>query len=205
MALDEAQKFAHETLMAELHKADDLVETHSGLVIGISGAAMGFTATQLQKPRVVTVVAIFGVLVVIEWLFKIARHRQIFRSARARLVALDAALGIDTVRPIGRINGFNILLGLAIAFLVLWVGLGLGVNLNWFDGSARSAGEAITKVSGEMPDVARSPGSRWRATTLRWDDASQSYEMVLVPDGSAEKWTVTYDAARGRITHSARQ
>jgi hypothetical protein len=76
-------EFAHEALLKEMHKADDLAETHSTLVVTISGAAFAFAATQLQNSYIVMAVAFFGLLVALEWLFKIHRHQQIFSAARS--------------------------------------------------------------------------------------------------------------------------
>jgi len=67
MPITDDQKVEHDALLKEMHKADDLVEKHSELIITITGAAFAFAATQLNNPHVVYMALIFGLLVSIEW------------------------------------------------------------------------------------------------------------------------------------------
>ena len=193
------EQIALETVLKEMHKADDLVETHSQLVITVSGAAFGFAATRLDQPLVVYFVSFFGLLVAIEWLLKIRRHRQISSAARTRWSAMDAALKIETVRPIGSPNGFDILRVAALVLIIMWAVTVASVFLHVVPEKEVEADQAYAQVVQALSPIAGAPGS-WRLISLDYDAATHTDKLVLERDAATKGiWRVTFDTTRDRV------
>jgi len=213
MTDDEKRKLAHEALLKEMHKADDLVEKHSQLVIAITGAAFGFAATQLDKPRVVYFVVVLGVIVAFEWICKIVRHRQIFIAARNQLIEVENALELpfQTVRPLGKerllfsFNGFTILLWFAFALILTWGGLFSAVKTGWFNTTPMSASQVIESVSKELPAITGVKSATWNVLSLQWNNTARSYELVLDSGSPSGKWDITYSTSERRLTRAEKQ
>lgn len=135
MDADEKTKIAHETLLREIHNIDDITEKHAQIVIAISAALVAFTSTHWPSPKVVYLIAVFGIFICLEWIFKITRHRNIFRSCHDKLTELEKNIGIDALRPLKKPHrklfsrdGFTILLWFAIVLILFWVLVSLGVR-----------------------------------------------------------------------------
>lgn len=198
--MTDEEKLAYDALLKEMHKADDLVEQHSGLVIAITGAAFGFAATQLENPPVVYFASVFGIVTAAEWIFKISRHKDIFNSAHSRLTNLLQPPHINTVRPIGRVNGFTILIWFASFLILMWIGLSASVYAGLILGKSVSASEVIEKTSKELSTLTGITGSKWNVISMKWDDQDHSYDMVVAADSSkSEQWNVSYETLHGRI------
>jgi hypothetical protein len=197
----EKKEFVHEALVKEMHKADDLAETHSVLVVTISGAAFAFAATQLEIPKVVYFVTAFGLLVAIEWFLKLKRHDEIFSTARDRLVKIEKDLDITTARPTASLmSGFTILKWLAGVFIVGWILIAFTVASGWLPERSTSASDVFEKVAGEMPKLTNMIGTKWNLISLTWDEQTNLYSLELSPEGKpADKWVVMYDATHRRI------
>lgn len=205
--MSEEMKIAHEALLKEMHKADDLVEKHSDLVITLTGAAFGFAATQLRNPHIVYLASAFGFIVAVEWLLKTARHKQIFMAARSRLAAVEANLGIDTARPVAKLNGFIILQFFAYIVAFGWIVLSLAVSAGWIPGlPTASASASFERVSEEMPSLTHAPGSRWNLMSMVWHEQNHTYDLTLSIEGKPEiGWAVVYDTDRARIIDLKKQ
>lgn len=128
MEESEKQKLAHDSLLKEIHNIDHITEMHTQIIILISGALIAFVSSHLSSPTVVYVVSIFGTLISIEWILKVVRHRRIFRTSYDKLTELQRSLGIDALRPLPQphkklfsLDGFTILIWLAILFLLFWI------------------------------------------------------------------------------------
>jgi len=131
----EKQKLAHDSLLKEIHNIDHITEMHTQIVILISGALIAFASSHLNSPTVVYVLSVFGVLISIEWILKVVRHRHIFRTSYDKLTEPQRNLDIDALRPLPQphkklfsLDGFIILIWLAIFFLLFWIGLPLLVR-----------------------------------------------------------------------------
>jgi hypothetical protein len=195
-----------------MHKADDLAEQHSTLVVTISGAAFAFAATQLQNPPVAFVVCAFGILVAAEWFLKINRHNEIFQSARDRLVKIENdEMKIDTARPPSKINGFKILKYLSGVFFLGWILFALWVGLAWYFAKPASpptpppppsAAEVFVRATKEMPSLTHITNTEWNLSSMKWNDQSDSYDLVLFPTVQpSRKFAVTYSIPLGRISN----
>lgn len=99
MEKSEKQKLAHDSLLKEIHNIDHITEMHTQIVILISGALIAFASSHLNSPTVVYVLSVFGVLISIEWILKVVRHRHIFRTSYDKLTELQRNLDIDALRP----------------------------------------------------------------------------------------------------------
>jgi len=138
MEASEKQKLAHDSLLREIHNIDRITEMHAQIVIFISAALIAFVSSQLRSPKVVYVGSILGILICIEWILKVVRHRYIFRTSYDKLIELQRNLGIDALRPLPQphkklfsLDGFTILIWLAILFLLFWVAIALLVGFGW--------------------------------------------------------------------------
>ena len=129
----EISRLRYDSLLKEVHNADSLVENHSRISLGVSGALLAFAISPFVK--VLWPVAIFGLVVGIVWLLKTARHKQIFDSCIERLYSVDSNLGVDAIRPHhGRIwHGFAMMYVLVGGIILLWSFL-LGWELLFFAG-----------------------------------------------------------------------
>jgi len=207
MPITDDQKVEHDALLKEMHKADDLVEKHSELIITITGAAFAFAATQLNNPHVVYMALIFGLLVSIEWFAKISRHKQIFLAAREKLAVLETTIGINTARPISRINGFSVLQAFAVLMAAGWIGLGVSVWNGWLTKKGNlSASSAFEKVSEEMPKLANNPSSKWELQSMNWREQDRTYEILMFTQGKPqETWNIIFDIENARITKWKKQ
>jgi hypothetical protein len=197
----EKLEFAHEALLKEMHKADDLAETHSTLVVTISGAAFAFAVTQLENTTVVISVAVFGILVALEWLLKIIRHNQIFVAARNKLVAVEGQLRITTARPPATyISGFNILRLLASLFLAGWVLVIIAVSFDLLNLKQPAADQVFNRVTKEVSAVAHVEPGKWTLLSMIWNNEDHTYKLILSPiERASEKWEVVYDVNKGRL------
>ena len=125
---DEKKRISHATLLSEIHKVDDIAEKHAQIIIAISAALVAFASAHWAAKMVVTLVAAFGILVCVEWIFKITRHREIFQTCYEKLVAVERQIGINALRPppkrlwnsISR-DGFTILIWFAGVLVLLWL------------------------------------------------------------------------------------
>ena len=122
------QELAHDSLLKEIHNIDHITEMHSQIVLAITAALIVFVSYQLDSPPAVYVVSLLGFFISIEWILKIIRHRQIFRTCHDKLTELQSDLGIDALRPLPHphkrllsLDGFTILIWLAILFLLFWI------------------------------------------------------------------------------------
>ncbi len=138
MEICEKQKLAHDSLLREIHNIDNITETHAQTVIAISAGLLAFVSSKLDSPKVVYVGSILGSLICIEWILKIKRHRDIFRATYDKLTELQCDLGIDALRPLPHphkkllsLDGFTILIWLAILFLLFWIAIALLVYFKW--------------------------------------------------------------------------
>lgn len=209
MTLEEQYKFAHEPTLKELHKADDLVEAHSGLIIAISGAALGFAATHLEKPHVIYFTAAFGIFVAIEWILKILRHQQIFLAALNTLRTIENNLAlpinIKIVRPDPcRLlpNGFNTLLFFASLLIIMWGVLLVGTSNDWFYKKSMTASQVIEEVSKELPTLSSLQNCRWTFASMVWDEKTRTYDLVAECTTQPATWILTYDTSDGRVIKS---
>ena len=130
--LSEKQKIAHATLLKEIHNIDHITEMHSQIVLAIMAALIIFTSYQLNSPPAVYTISFVGSFVSIEWILKVTRHRSIFRTCYDKLTTLESNLGIDALRPLPHphkkllsLDGFTLLIWLAILFLLFWIVLPL--------------------------------------------------------------------------------
>lgn len=212
MSPDEKNKLSHEAILKELHKADDLVETHSGLIIAISGAALGFAATHLEQSNIIYFVASFGILVAIEWILKIIRHQQIFMAALGQLREVENSnkldLAVKTARPEPYKylpNGFNILLGFAILLIIMWVVLCIGIQYNWFNQKSISASQVVEKVSKELPTLSNVQNCSWILSSMEWDKKKRVYDIVAECSTQPVIWLLTYDISDDRVIKSQRK
>jgi uncharacterized membrane protein HdeD (DUF308 family) len=128
MDKSDKQKLAHDSLLKEILNIDEIAEKHSDIIIGISGILIGILATQSPSPEEALMISVFGILLSIEWILKLIRHRLIFRTSYDKLVNLQKDIGIDALRPLPKphrmlfsFDGFTILIWLGIAFLLFWV------------------------------------------------------------------------------------
>lgn len=135
MEESEKQKLAHDSLLKEIHNIDHITEMHTQIVILISGALIAFVSSHLSSATVVYAVSMFGILISIEWILKVVRHRRIFRTSYDKLTELQRNLGINALRPLPQphkklfsLDGFTILIWLAILFLLFWIGFPLLVR-----------------------------------------------------------------------------
>lgn len=129
MERSEKQKLAHDSLLSEIHNIDNITEQHTQTVVAITAALIAFV-TQLKSPTAVYIVSIFGILLAIEFILKVIRHRRIFRTSYDKLTKLQFDLGIDALRPLPKphkilfsLDGFTILIWLALLFLFFWIAL----------------------------------------------------------------------------------
>lgn len=97
---DKKDEIAHETLLKELHNVDQLVETHSQIVLAILAALIAFVSSQFANGPLVYFISVFGILISLEWLLKVIRHRMMFRKSHDKLTDLQDRLGIDALRPL---------------------------------------------------------------------------------------------------------
>ena len=132
MGLCEEQKLAHDTLLKEIHNIDHITEMHSQIVLAIMAALIIFGSYQLKSPPAVYLISFVGVFISIEWILKLIRHREIFRTCHDKLTKLEKNLGIDALRPLPHphkklfsLDGFTLLIWLAILFMLFWVTLPL--------------------------------------------------------------------------------
>ncbi len=132
MEESEKQKLAHDSLLKEIHNIDRITEMHSQIVLAITAALIAFASYRLNSPPAVYIVSFLGFFISIEWILKIIRHRQIFRTCHDKLTELQSNLGIDALRPLPHshkkllsLDGFTILIWLAILFLLFWIVLPL--------------------------------------------------------------------------------
>ena len=209
MSPEEQNKFAHEALMKELHKADDLVETHSQLVIAISSAALGFAATQFEKNNVVYFVAFFGVFIAIEWILKIRRHRQIFNDALSELRKVEDDLGLPhkTARKKpekGISSGFDTLLLFASVLIIMWLSLGFGAYDGWFNKKPMSASQVVEEALKELPTLTNQQNCKWAILSMNWDVKTHTYNLVVECTPQSLTWLLTYDTS-GRVITSERK
>jgi len=135
MEASEKKKLAHDSLLREIHNIDRITEMHAQIVIFISAALIAFVSSQLKSPKVVYLGSITGILICIEWILKVIRHRRIFRTSYDKLTELQQNLGIDALRPLPKphknlfsLDGFTILIWLAILFLLFWIAIALVVG-----------------------------------------------------------------------------
>lgn len=114
----------HDSLLKEVHNADGLVEHHSSVALTISAALLAYASSKYVNPSEVFFIVVIGVLVNVEWLFKIIRHKAIFDSCIDRLRILDGELGLNSLRPRPGVfykNGFKLTASLGLLLLVMWV------------------------------------------------------------------------------------
>jgi len=133
--IDRRDEIAHETALKELHNVDGLVETHSRMILVISAALLAFSLSTVTNREMVPYIAIFGILIALEWILKIVRHRDIFLHCLERIRTIETKIGIDAIRPppkerIISFDGFTLLLVLAGIILIFWSTL---VGLHYTD------------------------------------------------------------------------
>jgi len=128
--VDPRDRIAYETALKEFHNIDNLVETHSRIILIISAALFAFVSSKTDDAALVVFVALFGILICIIWMLKVIRHRRIFREAHGKLKRLEKKMGIDAVRALpgkGKrlwsIDGFTLLIWLAMLIVIFWVSL----------------------------------------------------------------------------------
>jgi hypothetical protein len=102
------------------------------IALAIMAALIIFTSYQLKSPPAVYMVSFVAFFISIVWILKIIRHRQIFRTCHDKLTKLESNLGIDALRPLPHphkkllsLDGFTLLIWLAILFMLFWVALPL--------------------------------------------------------------------------------
>lgn len=208
MTPEDKNKLSHEAILKELHKADDLVEMHSGLIIAISGAAFGFAATHLEQIHVVSFTAVFGILVAIEWILKIIRHRQIFMAALNNLRDVENNLDIKTARPNPYKylpNGFTTLLGFAILLIIMWGIIWIGTSNGWFNQKSMSASQVVEEVSRELPTLSNLQNCKWIITSMVWDEKKRTYDLIAECSTQPATWLLTYDTSDGRVIKAQRK
>jgi hypothetical protein len=203
MSEDEKNKLSYDAILRELHHLDNLVEKHSELVIAISGAAFAFAATQLHNAHVVYLAAVFGIAAAVEWILKTIRHRQIFLEAHKKLTEIEQRIGLNVkaARSFSRFmpNGFTILLLFAALLIPLWGFLCYAVGSGFLNPMLTSAGQVVEAVTKDLPTVTGIRPAKWTFTSMAWDAASQSYDLVIDSDSPASTWLVTYDTLNRRI------
>ena len=121
-------KLRHDTLLREVHNMDCIVEMHSSIVVVVSGTMWAFVhvASNLHNGALVKMISVFGIVVVVEWVFKLSRHKNISDTCMERLRDLEGVLEIDALRPkpcLSCLNGICLLFLLAIAILAMWLSL----------------------------------------------------------------------------------
>ncbi len=123
--ITDAQKITHDTLLSELHNIDDLAERHTQVVLFISAALIAYSS--LKQPDQIIIIAILGALVSLEWMLKVLRYRQIFRSVHDRLSTLEQQMGVNALRPLNKphkklfsFDGLTMLLWFASFILLFW-------------------------------------------------------------------------------------
>ena len=133
MTQAEQDKLAHETLLREIHNIDNITETHARTVILIIVALFAFVS-QIDSAIGIYIASFVGMAVSFEMLFKVWRHRKIFRECHDKLTELEDNIGIHAIRPLPKphrklcsFDGFTILIWLAIFFIVVW-GVVFGVT-----------------------------------------------------------------------------
>lgn len=195
--MTEEQKIQHETLTSTLQHFDSLVEQHSGIILIISAALLGFASSHLDSPIVVYLVSGFGIVAAVEWLLKITRHKQIFSDAHNKLVKLEDALLFKTARPLKKFNGFTILQWFSGVFICLWIAL---IAFEHFGTQTRSStSQTLEDVLGQLSATSAMPNSKWDVLSLNWDPSSSSYEMVVELHGTSDERLVRYDAIGKRL------
>jgi heme exporter protein D len=126
MKTEEKQKLAHETLLKEIHNIDEIAESHSRIIIIISSALIVYAVS--QQPGTSNIIAVLGILIAIEWILKIVRHRKVFRTCHDKLSKLEKEIGIDAIRPLKKpyknffsLDGYTLLIWFAIVLITFWV------------------------------------------------------------------------------------
>jgi H+/gluconate symporter-like permease len=126
-------KLAHDSLLKEIHNIDHITEMHAQIVIAIQAALIAFVSSKLESPEVICIGSFLGILICIEWILKVVRHRHIFRESHDKLEDLEISIGIEGLRPVKKkpykklfsFDGFTILIWFAMVLIVFWIVIGL--------------------------------------------------------------------------------
>jgi len=126
--ISEKDQMQHEALYEEIHKVDDLLETHANIMIVLISGLLAFTFT-LKSTVAVNSVSLVGFLVSLEFYLHTYRLRHIAMSASDRLKVIEERIGINTTRPgtyLWRLrvpSGSTLLCGISLLFVALWLTL----------------------------------------------------------------------------------
>jgi hypothetical protein len=130
------------------------------------------------------------------------------KGAHGKLEDVEVQLGLNVkaARSLEKgtfsLNGFTILLWFAGLLILFWLFLGFGVGLGLFAETHSSASQVVEAVTKELPTVTGISPVKWTFTSMSWDDASQSYALIVDSDNPATTWLVTYDTRNRRIAKS---
>jgi hypothetical protein len=214
--MTDKQKVSHDVLYRELHNLDNLVEKHAELVLAISAALFAFASAHLNSPPVVWLASAFGFAAAVEWILKIVRHRRLFRSAHEKLGTLETQIGIDTLRPLKRpyknffsLDGFTILLWLAMLLIVFWPALSVCVGIGVFSGLSpkrpAQLTDIYTQVETTLPMLSGSAAQNWQLLDLQHQPQTQSFEFTFQMRSGQDKATIVFNTDLGKIVKFQRQ
>lgn len=86
---------------------------------------------------------------------------------------------------------FLLFISIVIFLIFGWVSFGKRENI--------TVSGAIEKLENEMPKITRNTNLQWDVTSLKWMEATRSFEVTVTDRSTKDKYTVVIDAVRGRV------